>query len=153
MLSKPTWSVKSLLESHDHIQKNNKATGDQEAEITPETINQLLTLAHLHKPEDPQELERLQRDLKNMRNFLKSIQSHGTDQQGDSTRPLKSLVDDGHGLAMRPTQLSTEEEKVDEEANTDANRSRRRDTLLKRAQMVKGNFFVVETVLDPEKDN
>ncbi|KAG0366746.1 hypothetical protein BGZ54_004927 [Gamsiella multidivaricata] len=144
--SEPSWSLSSLLERRDAL----NTTPDHSRDITPETISQLLDLAHLHKPKDVQELKRLERDVRRMRNFLNYIRSpdHPT---SASVESLRSLVDDGEGLQLRQNIVSTESVAASKEDEQDL--IHRRDELLKRPKRVKGNFFVVGTALDPKEDN
>ncbi|KAI1314507.1 hypothetical protein EDD11_002124 [Mortierella claussenii] len=123
-------------------------TDDHSNDITPETIDHLLDLAHLYKPKDSQELKRLERDVRRMRNFLNYIRS--TDHQHSSTasvESLRSLVDDGEGLRLRPSVASATEsnEGMFDEESKENQPLDKRSILLKRPKVVKGNFFVVET--------
>jgi hypothetical protein len=158
-----------LLEKRDAPLDNaKKSTSTSTAspdndDITPEIIDRLLTLAHLQRPKDPQELARLERDLRRMRNFLNYIRStdHQQRQQlagstssapasiptsissSASVESLRSLVDDGQGLRLRsavdPAVVEKQEDMI-----------QRRDVLLMRPKRIKGNFFVVGTALDKE---
>ncbi|KAF9190908.1 hypothetical protein BGZ51_008057 [Haplosporangium sp. Z 767] len=119
---------------------------DKSTHITPETIDRLLKLSHLCKPDDPKELKRLERDVRRMRNFLNYIQTFDTQHQ--PIECLKSLVDDGSGLRLRPTMSLAATGQEDEQELL-----RRREMLLERPQRTKGNFFVVGTELDPKDDN
>ncbi|KAF9959589.1 hypothetical protein BGZ72_009319 [Mortierella alpina] len=135
-------------------------SSDHSDDITPETIDHLLKLAHLCKPTDPDELKRLVRDVRRMKNFLNYIQSCDTQHQRsttDHTKPvesLRSLVDDGFGLQTRPT-VPAEDKDVEAGSKEQRDREaiRRRDELLERSSRVKGNFFVVGTELDPKDSN
>ncbi|KAF9345295.1 hypothetical protein BGX34_004874 [Mortierella sp. NVP85] len=138
-----------LMERRDAL----NTTDDHSNDITPETIDHLLNLAHLRKPEDPEELLRLERDVRRMRNFLDYIRStDNKDHPAASVESLRSLVDDGEGLRLRanpPTNVGDQSRARDEQQNSEG----RRDTLLQRPKQVKGNFFVVPTTLDPKEDN
>ncbi|KAI8595834.1 hypothetical protein EDD21DRAFT_25078 [Dissophora ornata] len=143
--STPSWSLNSLLKRRDAI----STSPDHSRDITPETIDHLLDLAHLRKPEDPLELKRLERDVRRMRNFLNYIRSTDNEHQPSATvESLRSLVDDGEGLRLRPT-VSNDLEKKDDEQEL----IKRRDMLLTRPSRVKGNFFVVGTALEPKDEN
>ncbi|KAF9279579.1 hypothetical protein BGZ68_007824 [Mortierella alpina] len=154
--SKPSWSLSSIMEYRDRI----STSPDHSDDITPETIDHLLKLAHLCKPTDPDELKRLVRDVRRMKNFLDYIQSCDTHHQRlstDQSKPvesLRSLVDDGFGLEMRSVEAA-EDEDVGAGSKEQREREaiRRRDVLLERPVRVKGNFFVVGTELDPKDSN
>lgn len=135
-------------------------------EITPDTIDHLLRLAHLQKPTDPNDLAMLQRDVIRMRNFLDYIRANSPESQQcreaeeteirfplrtspDLIQGLRSLVDDGHGLRTRATPSSVTSDSQDQERDL----LRHRDVLLERPKRVKGNFFVVGAELDPKEDN
>ncbi|KAF9435197.1 hypothetical protein BGZ76_006736 [Entomortierella beljakovae] len=146
--SKPSWSLNSIMERRDAIH----ISSDHSQDFTPETISHLLELSHLSKPKDPQVLERLERDVRRMRNFLNYIQASNMEKHGvASVETLRSLVDDGEGLRLRsnPAEVSNPEEIVKEEQES----IRRRDVLLKSPKRTKGNFFVVGTELDPKQQN
>ncbi|KAF9572061.1 hypothetical protein EC968_010392 [Mortierella alpina] len=154
--STPSWSLSSIMEHRDRL----STSPDHSDDITPATIDHLLKLAHLCKPTDPDELQRLVRDVRRMKNFLDYIQSCDTQHQrlaADQSKPvesLRSLVDDGFGLEMR-SDVATEGEDVDPGLKEQKDREaiRRRDVLLERPSRVKGNFFVVGTELDPKDSN
>ncbi|KAF8946192.1 hypothetical protein BGZ47_001080 [Haplosporangium gracile] len=130
----------------------------QDGDITPETIAHLIKLAHFHKPSDPKILQHLERDVRRMRNFLDYIQSCDTQilsSAADCTKPLenlRSLVDDGAGLRLRPTPMT---EAISEGGDRELEHqgAERRDMLLERPKRVKGNFFVVGAKLDPKLEN
>ncbi|KAG0221551.1 hypothetical protein BGX31_009740 [Mortierella sp. GBA43] len=122
------------------------ADDEHSNDITPETIGHLLKLAHLRKPEDPEELLRLERDVRRIRNFLDYIRTTDKDHPSTSIESLRSLVDDGEGLRLRssvPTTIAENQQELE----------RRRDALLRRPSQVKGNFFVVPAALDPKEDS
>ncbi|KAF9090944.1 hypothetical protein BGX23_005586 [Mortierella sp. AD031] len=129
---------------------------DKNDDITPETIAHLLDLAHLHKPSDPKILQQLERDVRRMRNFLDYIQVCDTktlSSAADCSKPLenlRSLVDDGEGLRLRPTSSENSQSSSREQ---ERQRSERRDMLLERPKRVKGNFFFVGAELDPKQEN
>ncbi|KAF9351374.1 hypothetical protein BGX26_010602 [Mortierella sp. AD094] len=146
--SKPSWSLSSIMERRDAF--NN--TPDRNKDITPEVIDHLLNLAHLSKPQDPQELKRLERDVRRMRNFLEYIQSPDVQNHGAAlVESLRSLVDDGEGLRLRPSPVMPSDPAALTEEEKEA--VRRRDTLLERPKRTKGNFFVIGAELDPKQDN
>ncbi|KAF9913207.1 hypothetical protein BX616_010163 [Lobosporangium transversale] len=157
--STPSWSLKTLMEKRDAF----NTTDDHSNDITPETIDRLLKLAHLCKPQDPKELKRLERDVRRMRNFLNYIRSTDGSQHNQTTpvENLRSLVDDGVGLRLRPSPVSSTSESLHPHGSHNAHNDEeneqelltRRDMLLKRPKRVKGNFFVVGTELDPKEDN
>ncbi|KAG0289179.1 hypothetical protein BGZ96_007193 [Linnemannia gamsii] len=130
---------------------------DKDDDITPETIAHLIKLAHFHKPSDPKILHRLERDVRRMRNFLDYIQSCDTQilsSAADCSKPLenlRSLVDDGAGLRLRPTEADQDLNLLDREQERKG--AERRDMLLERSKRVKGNFFVVGAELDPKVEN
>ncbi|KAF9911960.1 hypothetical protein EC991_001407 [Linnemannia zychae] len=160
---KPSWSLSSILDHRDRIQAEHIKKGD---DITPETIHHLLNLAHLHKPSDPKILHELERDVRRMRHFLDYIQSCDTQavsSAADCSRPLeslRSLVDDGAGLRLRPStatspSASSSSNEQDQSLKREEARqgAERRDMLLERPVRVKGNFFVVGAELDPKQEN
>ncbi|KAG0280484.1 hypothetical protein BGZ95_009971 [Linnemannia exigua] len=146
---KPSWSLSSIMEHRDSVTDKNKD------DITPESILHLINLAHLHKPSDPKILHELERDVRRMRNFLDYIQScdtQGISSAADCSKPLenlRSLVDDGVGLRLRPTPTTSTESSGEQERQG----AERRDMLLERPARVKGNFFVVGAELDPKVEN
>ncbi|KAG0004112.1 hypothetical protein BGZ65_000915 [Modicella reniformis] len=138
-------------------------TPDHSDDITPETIDHLLNLAHLRKPDDPQELLRLERDVRRMRNFLNYIRStDNKDHASASIESLRSLVDDGKGVQLRSCAQTASGFDIgslhisgDQDHAKDDQQELvlRRDVLLQRPKQVKGNFFVVTTTLDPKEDS
>lgn len=92
-----------------------------------------------------------------MRNFLDYIQSCDTQilsSAADCSKPLenlRSLVDDGAGLRLRPTETEQDLNLSDREQERKG--AERRDMLLERSKRVKGNFFVVGAELDPKVEN
>ncbi|KAG0330961.1 hypothetical protein BG000_011335 [Podila horticola] len=160
----PSWSLQSILQNRDIAVKPDQPDSQ---EITPDTIDHLLRLAHLQKPTDPKDLATLQRDVIRMRNFLDYIRTNSPESQQcreaeeteirfplrtspDLVQGLRSLVDDGHGLRTRATTTSSgaggaQDKEID--------LLHRRDVLLERPKRVKGNFFVVGAELDPKDDN
>ncbi|CAO3569708.1 unnamed protein product [Mortierella alpina] len=154
--STPSWSLSSIMERRDRL----STSPDHSDDITPKTIDHLLKLAHLCKPTDPDELQRLVRDVRRMKNFLDYIQSCDTQHQRLTTDPakpvesLRSLVDDGFGLEMRLDRSPADEDvNAGSKEQRDREAVRRRDVLLERPNRVKGNFFVVGTELDPKDSN
>ncbi|KAG0058816.1 hypothetical protein BGZ89_000949 [Linnemannia elongata] len=151
---KPSWSLSSIMEYRDSIPNGNK-----DDDITPETIAHLIKLAHFHKPSDPKILHDLERDVRRMRNFLDYIQSCDTQilsSAADCSKPLenlRSLVDDGAGLSLRPTPTATEATSEGGDRDQERKGAERRDMLLARPKRVKGNFFVVGAELDPKLEN
>ncbi|KAG0035729.1 hypothetical protein BGZ81_000022 [Podila clonocystis] len=161
--STPSWSLQSILQNRDIAVKPDQPDSQ---EITPDTIDHLLRLAHLQKPTDPQDLATLQRDVIRMRNFLDYIRTNSPESQQcreaeeteirfplrtspDLVQGLRSLVDDGHGLRTRGSTSAEIGEPQDHERDL----LRRRDVLLERPKRVKGNFFVVGAELDPKEEN
>ncbi|KAG0368940.1 hypothetical protein BGX24_002646 [Mortierella sp. AD032] len=154
---KPSWSLSSIMEHRDSVTDKNKD------DITPETILHLINLAHLHKPSDPKILHELERDVRRMRNFLDYIQScdtQGISSAADCSKPLenlRSLVDDGAGLRLRPTPTPSTASPSEQDKTMARKQERqgaeRRDMLLERPARVKGNFFVVGAELDPKLEN
>lgn len=127
---------------------------DHSNDITPETIDHLLNLAHLRKPEDPEELLRLERDVRRIRSFLDYIRSTDSkDHASASIESLRSLVDDGKGLRLCSNVATTSNADSDQAMDEQQGLERRRDMLLRRPKQVKGNFFVVSTTLDPKEDS
>ncbi|KAG0212349.1 hypothetical protein BGX28_006493 [Mortierella sp. GBA30] len=150
--STPSWSLSSIMERRDaHL-----TSPDHSNDITPETINHLLNLAHLCKPKDPVELQRLERDVRRMKNFLDYIQSCDTSHERLATdrsktvESLRSLVDDRSGLRLRPTVSAAADKGQDNNKEKEREAIRRREVLLERPSRVKGNFFVVGTELDKD---
>ncbi|KAG0083163.1 hypothetical protein BGZ93_010291 [Podila epicladia] len=161
--STPSWSLQSILQNHDIAVKPNQPDSQ---EITSDTIDHLLRLAHLQKPTDPQDLATLQRDVIRMRNFLDYIRTNSPESQQcreaeetevrfplrtspELVQGLRSLVDDGHGLRTRGSTSTGTGESQDQTRDL----LRRRDVLLEGPKRVKGNFFVVGAELDPKEDN
>ncbi|KAF8985519.1 hypothetical protein BGZ52_010475 [Haplosporangium bisporale] len=161
--STPSWSLQSILQKRDVAIKPDQPDSE---EITPDTIDHLLRLAHLQKPTDPNDLAMLQRDVIRMRNFLDYIRANSPESQQcreaeeteirfplrtspELVQGLRSLVDDGHGLRTRATTSSVTIDSQDPERDL----LRHRDVLLERPKRVKGNFFVVGAELDPKEGN
>ncbi|KAF9124278.1 hypothetical protein BGX30_001024 [Mortierella sp. GBA39] len=142
------------MKHRDSIPDNKK-----DDDITPETIAHLIKLAHFHKPSDPKILHELERDVRRMRNFLDYIQSCDTQilsSAADCSKPLenlRSLVDDGAGLRLRPIPTATEVTSEGGDREQERKGAERRDMLLERSKRVKGNFFVVGAELDPKVEN
>ncbi|KAG0342909.1 hypothetical protein BG004_005550 [Podila humilis] len=177
--STPSWSLASLLKVRDSIQGDIDQPGTEE--ITSETIDNLLRLAHLQKPTDPADLAVLQHDVIRIRNFLNYIRSNSVESQqcredeegqsghsGQSTR--RSTLEPRSPLTTSPELVTGLRSLVDdghglrtrsptnmsaqpEELTNKDDLIRQREILLERPKRVKGNFFVVGTELDPKKDN
>lgn len=81
-LSKPTWSVQSLLPTKEQI--------EQTTEVTPKQLRHLLKLSALSLPETPEEEEQLLNGLKSQLHFVKEIQKVNT----RGVEPLRSLRDE-----------------------------------------------------------
>ncbi|KZF19868.1 hypothetical protein L228DRAFT_30755 [Xylona heveae TC161] len=81
MLSKPTWSVRSLLP---------QTAEDSTAEITQKELHHLLRLSALPLPKSPEEEAEMLKTLGSQLHFVKEIQSVNT----DGVRPLSSLRDE-----------------------------------------------------------
>jgi len=147
------------MTNRDRIPSANDPADHSRDPITPETINQLIKLAHLRQPSDKKVLARLQKDVIRLRNFLDYIRNYdlerphvaGGAKDGQARARivgnLRSLVDDGKGLQMRTVGpdghsgvgYSSGVDETDEQAKL-----KRREALLSRPQKVKGNFFVVK---------
>lgn len=158
--STPSWSLKSIMEYRDQIPPACPTLPPKDPSrdpITPETINQLIKLAHLRPPSNEKVLHRLQRDVIRMRNFLDYIRDHDLERphvtsgvkdgqaQAKVIVNLRSLVDDGKGLQMRTSRGADmyNDDGVDE--SDEQAKLKRRDMLLRRPKKVRGNFFVVAT--------
>ncbi|KAF9421657.1 hypothetical protein BGZ94_008780 [Podila epigama] len=164
----PSWSLQSILKNRDISVKSNQPDSE---EITPQTVDRLLRLAHLQSPTDPKELERLQRDVIRMRNFLDYIRANSVESQQcleaeeegevrfplktapDLVKGLRSLVDDGQGLRTRETISSNTNDSTEALQDQEKDGMRRREILLASPKRVKGNFFVVGAELDPKDGN
>ncbi|KAK2839192.1 hypothetical protein FQN49_006383 [Arthroderma sp. PD_2] len=81
LLSKPTWSVKSLLPVSQQ---------EQEASITPKQLRHLLRLAALPQPSSPAEEEDMLKTLASQIHFVQEIQQVDT----TNVAPLRSIRDE-----------------------------------------------------------
>lgn len=157
--STPSWSLRAIMVNRDRVPSANDPGDHSRDPITPETINHLIKLAHLRPPSDKKVLDRLQKDVIRLRNFLDYIRDYdlerphvaGGAKNGQSRARivgnLRSLVDDGKGLQMRiigPDGQSSPGYSVGVDETDEQAKLKRRDVLLSRPQKVKGNFFVVK---------
>ncbi|KAG0053647.1 hypothetical protein BGZ83_000718 [Gryganskiella cystojenkinii] len=169
--STPSWSLESIMDRRDQVPPACPTSAPKDPSrdpITPETINQLIKLAHLRQPSDEKVLHRLQRDVIRMRNFLDYIRDYdlerphvtggikdGQAQAKAVVGNLRSLVDDGRGLQMRASPDADNMEKIVAQAEAfnddgidesdEQAKLKRREMLLSRPKKVRGNFFVVAT--------
>ncbi|KAK7948981.1 uncharacterized protein PG986_009867 [Apiospora aurea] len=97
VLSKPTWSVRSLLPHQDPSNPSSSATSPAEKtkdndadEITSKTLHHLLRLSALPPPATPAEEEALLTTLRTQLHFVRSIQ--GVDTAG--VAPLAAIRDE-----------------------------------------------------------
>ena len=81
-LSKPTWSVKSLLPEEKH--------SEDETGVTPKKLHHLLRLSALPPPSNVEEETKMLRDLRAQLHFVKEIQKVNT----DDVEPMKSIRDE-----------------------------------------------------------
>ena len=81
-LSKPTWSVKSLLHKEGQVEDT--------PDITPERLRHLLRLSALPPPSTPEEEETMIRDLRAQLHFVKEIQNVDT----NGVEPLQMIRDE-----------------------------------------------------------
>ncbi|KAI9049832.1 hypothetical protein LZ554_005982 [Drepanopeziza brunnea f. sp. 'monogermtubi'] len=81
LLSKPTWSVRSLIPS---------APSPTTTEITPKKLHHLLRLSALPLPKTPQEEASMLADLHSQLHFVQDIQSVDT----EGVEPLQSIRDE-----------------------------------------------------------
>ncbi|KAL1635590.1 hypothetical protein SLS56_001643 [Neofusicoccum ribis] len=82
MLSKPTWSVKSLLPADPH-------TADAPT-ITPKQLRHLLNLSALPEPRDEEEEARMLKTLRSQLHFVRAIQEVDT----KDVPPLRAIRDE-----------------------------------------------------------
>lgn len=82
LLSKPTWSVRSLLPEHDEIQPVEK--------ITIEKLHHLLRLSALPLPEDERHAQKMIKTLESQLHFVRNIQKVNT----DGVEPLRAIRDE-----------------------------------------------------------
>jgi len=82
LLSKPTWSVKSLLPTEAQI--------DAETSVTPKQLHHLLRLSALPPPSSAAEEASMLRDLKSQLHFVKAIQQVDT----TGVEPLRTIRDE-----------------------------------------------------------
>ncbi|KAK8039795.1 hypothetical protein PG993_008206 [Apiospora rasikravindrae] len=93
VLSKPTWSVRSLLPHQDPSSTTSspaEKTKDDTDEITSKTLHHLLRLSALPPPATPAEEEALLTTLRTQLHFVRSIQ--GVDTAG--VAPLAAIRDE-----------------------------------------------------------
>ncbi|KAB5585359.1 hypothetical protein GE09DRAFT_23418 [Coniochaeta sp. 2T2.1] len=83
ILSRPTWSVRSLIPDHG-------AMDPQEARITPKQLHHLLRLSALPLPETPEEEAKMIDVLQSQLLFVRDIQSVDT----KGVEPLRSIRDE-----------------------------------------------------------
>lgn len=94
-LSKPTWSVESLLPTEEQI--------NQAEEITSKQLHHLLRLSALPPPSSEEEEAKMLRDLKSQLHFVKEIQK--VDVTG--IKPLQSIRDETE-LAEKQSEIGME---------------------------------------------
>jgi hypothetical protein len=81
ILSKPTWSVRSLLPD---------PSNPPSEEITPKQLHHLLRLSALPQPKSPEEEAEMLKTLHSQLHFVRDIQSVNT----DGVEPLQSIRDE-----------------------------------------------------------
>ncbi|KAF2141301.1 uncharacterized protein K452DRAFT_37778 [Aplosporella prunicola CBS 121167] len=82
LLSKPTWSVKSLLPSSEQT--------DPALAITPEQLRHLLNLSALPAPQTPEEEAQMLKTLSSQLHFVRAIQEVDT----KDVTPLRAIRDE-----------------------------------------------------------
>jgi len=150
VLSKPTWSVRSLLPSSSDAQETPK--------VTPKQLHHLLRLSALPNPESKEEEEKMLHTLSSQLHFVKEIQSVDT----TGIEPLRSIRDETLE-AERANEINMEDLKEafsKEEIVGRSGRLRRRKDLpvdtkgaedwdvLGQASKRVGRYFVVESGKD-----
>ncbi|CZT06680.1 related to a-agglutinin core protein AGA1 [Rhynchosporium graminicola] len=120
LLSKPTWSVRSLL---------SPTSAPPSTEITPRKLHHLLRLSALPLPKTPEEEASMLTTLHSQLQFLKNIQDVNT----DGVEPLQSLRDETEeGIKNITIGLETLKDALGEEDIKGRNkrpRRRRRESL------------------------
>ncbi|KAI9874401.1 MAG: hypothetical protein M1830_009789 [Pleopsidium flavum] len=150
MLSKPTWSVRSLLPSTSDTPET--------PEITPKQLHHLLRLSALPIPESKEEEEKMLQNLSSQLHFVKEIQNVDT----TGVEPLRSIRDETRE-AEKENEIKMEDLKEafsKEEIIGRSGRLRRRKDLpvdtkgaehwdvLGQASRKVGRYFVVESGKD-----
>jgi len=148
LLSKPSWSVRSLLPS---------AADATESTVTPAQLHHLLRLSALPQPKSPEEEEEMLKTLQSQLHFVKEIQSVDT----TGVEPLQAIRDETEeGIKEATIGLDDLREAFADEEIKGRNRRprRKRDTTRKQnenetqdwdalgtAKRTVAKFFVVNT--------
>jgi len=113
LLSKPTWSVRSLLPD---------PSKPLEQEITPKQLHHLLRLSALPQPQSPEEEAKLLDTLHSQLHFVRDIQGVDT----EAVEPLQSIRDESEeGIKEITINLDTKEIKEALEKEEVIGRNRR----------------------------
>jgi aspartyl/glutamyl-tRNA(Asn/Gln) amidotransferase C subunit len=143
LLSKPSWSVKSLQAPHE---------GKDKTKISQKQLHHLLRLSALPLPKSPEEEAKMISDLESQLHFVEAIQAVDT----TGIEPLQSIRDETLA-AQREAEFDMEsmkEELAKEEVIGHSRRIRRRESPvpntqdwdpLERAPTKVGRFIVVDT--------
>ncbi|KAI1471827.1 uncharacterized protein F4812DRAFT_415644 [Daldinia caldariorum] len=119
LLSKPTWSVRSLLP-----EPSSNSLVDTEAEITPQTLHHLLRLSALPPPSSPSEEALMLSTLTSQLHFVRAVRSVDT----AGIEPLRAIRDET-SLGQREQTIGLEQLKdalANENVVGHARRPRRR---------------------------
>jgi Asp-tRNA(Asn)/Glu-tRNA(Gln) amidotransferase C subunit len=146
LLSKPTWSVRSLL-------PDSQTTSTPE--VTPKQLHHLLRLSALPQPSSPEEEIKMLQTLSSQLHFVREIQSIDT----KDVEPLRSIRDESAeaqnedeirledlrgALAKEETKGRTRKIRRRTDVKVDANDVENWD-VLGQAERKVGNFFVVDS--------
>ncbi|RDL40306.1 Uncharacterized protein BP5553_00285 [Venustampulla echinocandica] len=156
LLSKPTWSVRSLLPDPSSVSTD---------EITPKQLHHLLRLSALPLPKSPEEEAEMLKTLHSQLHFVKDIQKVDT----EGVEPLQSIRDETEeGVKAATIGLAEMARALKKEDITGRSRRprRRRDEVLNRepyedwdvmgtasekVETPGGSFFVVRSGKENEK--
>ncbi|KKY16877.1 hypothetical protein UCRPC4_g05835 [Phaeomoniella chlamydospora] len=161
LLSKPTWSVRSLLPD-----QSSSTTHASNGEITPTQLRHLLRLSALPQPRTPEEELDMLKTLSSQIHFVKEVQAVST----DGVEPLRAIRDEtAEGIKNATIGLDQMKEYLDQEEVVGRNgriRWKKASTLpkgqqkkkdipdwdpLELAQEKRGRFFVVKR--EKKQDN
>ncbi|KAI0124882.1 hypothetical protein BJ170DRAFT_597731 [Xylariales sp. AK1849] len=121
ILSKPTWSVRSLLPPSSNSEPSSSPS--EVEEITPQTLRHLLRLSALPSPSSPSEEATLLSTLRSQLHFVRSIQSVDT----TGVPPLRSIRDEtAAGIRELTIGLDSLKEALEKEDVVGHNRRPRR---------------------------
>ncbi|AEO61857.1 hypothetical protein MYCTH_2312522 [Thermothelomyces thermophilus ATCC 42464] len=90
LLSKPTWSVRTLLPPSASRSPSSSQPPQKEPSITPDQLSHLLRLSALPQPADDAEARRMLADLDAQLHFVRDVQRVDT----DGVDPLPSIRDE-----------------------------------------------------------